>query len=121
MTEPTTTDPPVPEAPKPEVAAGSLTDALYKRADQELRAYLHKQLNPIFEECRNSNVLHSKRAATDPDWKEFKDDAWIGNAWRRFEGLAFLYLRDKWREKAVADFIAKVEAVDELRGQLEAR
>ncbi len=93
--------------------AQSITDAIHAKSDAALQAHIKAQLNPLFEEAKSQSYGELKRANPE-EWKPFKDNEWIGKAMTQYNDLAFLYLRDAWRAKAVHDFIAKVEEVHQL-------
>lgn len=90
--------------------AQSITDKIHQRSDAELKKLIEAAVMPLFEECRNMPYGDLSRAYPD-DWKDFKDNHWIGHYMQKYRDLAFLYLRDYHRAKAVDEFVRKVEEV----------
>lgn len=90
--------------------AQTITDALHAKSDAALKKHIESLLLPLFEEAKNQ-PYNELRKANSEDWKPFGDDYWIGKAMTNYRDLAFLYLRDVWREKEIHRFITKVEEV----------
>ena len=93
--------------------AQTITEILHAKSDAALKKHINNQLNPLFMEAKDAPYSELQRNNPE-EWKQFKDNPWIGEAMKRYRDLAFLYLRDNWREKAVHNFISKVEEVHQL-------
>lgn len=93
--------------------AQTITDSLHRRADKKLMDHIDDKLMPLFNEAKDEPYREMCRS--DPDsWAPFKDNCWIGSAMKEYKDLLFLYLRDKWRNREVEDFIRKVDEVRQL-------
>lgn len=97
--------------------AESLTSTLHRKSDEELKKHINSMLLPLFEEAKSMPYNDLKKANPD-DWLPFKDKFWIGEAMTTYRDLAFLYLRDHWRQKKIQDFISKVEEIEQLTKSL---
>lgn len=98
--------------------ASSITERLYAKADNDLKSKLEQSVAWVWDQ--------SGHATDQPKLEDFPDivsnytnDAqpapqkmpWIGRVINLFKAVAFAYLRDKWRNQYVSDFMAKVEAM----------
>lgn len=96
----------------------TITERLYAKADKDLKARLNDSVSWVWNETGHS--CHNPSLDDFPEVsKNFTNDGsappskmpWIGRVLELFKHVAFAYLRDKWRDKYVADFMSKVEAM----------
>ncbi len=76
-----------------------LTDLLHQRADQKLSDWLNRQIDPVTDE-----ILKTPYGA---NYKTYE-----GDRSNTFKECTFLLLREEWRRREVAEFMAKVEATN---------
>lgn len=93
--------------------ANTLTEALHKKSDEKLRKHIDGLLLPLFNEAK-AMPYTDMRKANPAEWVAFGEDYWVGKAMTTYRDLAFLYLRDHWRQKEIQNFISKVEEVEQL-------
>jgi len=81
----------------------TLTQKLHDKADRELRERIRNSMDPIWKEL-----------GANGDWQRGKEGPklpWPGPSGAEFEKVAFEYLCAPNRERAVSDFMAKVESM----------
>ena len=96
----------------------TITDRLHAKADTDLKSKLESSVAWVWDSTGHSTA--------EPNLEEFPDVSnnftndglqkptkmpWIGRVLSLFKSVAFAYLRDKWRNQYVADFMGKVEAM----------
>jgi hypothetical protein len=99
--------------------ASTITERLHAKADADLKAKLEQSVSWVWDQIGYSTRTH-------PDIKDFPDVSsnytndgqpapakmpWIGRTLGLFKEVSFAYLRDKWRDQYVSDFMGKVEAM----------
>lgn len=99
--------------------ASTITERLYAKADADLKIKLDQSVSWVWDQTGHSTLVH-------PDIKDFPNVSsnytndgqpapakmpWIGRVLGLFKEVSFAYLRDKWRNQYVADFMGKVEAM----------
>lgn len=82
----------------PNMNEQTITEKLFDKADKELKARINKSTQWIYDDARQ--VEHSEKP-------------WIGTIGVQFNELAFDYLREKYRQQAIDDFMAKVNSMAE--------
>jgi hypothetical protein len=98
--------------------ADTITQKLHERADVKLRAFCHTRFDDLFEMCEGTkgrrpavtDSLKIKSSQVFRGEKDLVEFPWHGAVWGYASEVLFMMLRDKWREKEVADFIAMVES-----------
>lgn len=99
----------------------TLTKKLHAKADRELRAKLKATFDQIWKDCDEGRPTRPKLE----DWPLLKaavkgnETPWLGDVWKTFLELAFAYQAPAAREKAVNDFMAQVENMQEQIASLE--
>ena len=101
-----------------------IAQRIYVKSDAELRKKIKESVAWVWEESGHSAPRPDSRFA------EIKSELgglsgdfsvervpWIGSASRLFEVVAFHYLRDKYRQKAISDFMQKIDEVSEAINQ----
>ncbi len=104
--------------------AATLTELLHAKADRALTRYIGELLEPLFKDCQNLDAP----AAVDLPQMPGKGCAetvtrpWIGQYYTAYRDVAFAYLQPVWRDRYLAEFIAKTESVaadlDQLRSEI---
>jgi hypothetical protein len=93
----------------------NITNILHQRADKKLNDWLNGQLEPI--------TTAVKATPHGTDWKRHEEENPEGWEYAKANGCtayyagplkisAFLHLRQEWRRREVAEFMAKVEATN---------
>jgi hypothetical protein len=98
--------------------AQPITEKLHARSDRKLKTYCNERFGDLFKLCGEHN------AGPRPALEEFpelgsmlnqiggKDEfPWHGAVWGLANTTLFAMLRDKWRDRQVAEFVAQVEAI----------
>ena len=102
------------------MSTSSITERLHAKADADLKARLNESVAWVWEETGHSSGRSNPDLTEFPEIKHhYTNDGqpapqkmpWIGRILELFKAVSFAYLRDKWRDKYVSDFMAKVEAV----------
>lgn len=100
-----------------------IAQRIYAKSDAELRKKITASVAWVWEESGHSVTRPDSRL------EEIKSEIggvgdiaidkvpWIGSASRLFEVLAFHYLRDRYRQKAISDFMQKIDEVSEAISQ----
>lgn len=101
-----------------------ITEKIFAKSDKELRAKLEQSVKWIWDESGHScerpkDVAALNKAISSNSIQEFKEMPWIGAISKLLVETAFLYLRDKYRQKAIREFMAKVESLSEQVEQLQ--
>jgi len=98
------------------VNAETITQKLQARADAKLRAFCDSRFGDLFELCgRHSRTVRPdvtkelRQQAVNIGAKEPDQFPWHGAVWAHANEVLFLLLRDEWREREVAEFMAAVE------------
>ena len=98
-----------------------ITKRICDRSDLELRKKLAASLAWIWIETgydsprpKPEQLEEVNEVIRGTGLEPYKEIPWIGAASKVFEAVTFAYLRDKYRDKAVADFIEKVEAIKDV-------
>lgn len=98
--------------------ASTITERLHAKADTDLKTKLEASVAWVWDTTGHS--CHQPELEAFPEIsKVFTNDGkaapakmpWIGRVLELFKTVAFAYLRDKWRNQYVADFMGKVEAM----------
>lgn len=99
----------------------TITERLYQKSDLELRKKIETSIAWIWDEKPTNfkfDAEQEKQFATamsgKPPYSQMKDTPWLGYAQAFFTEVAFHYLRDRYREKALTDFMTKVNSIDEI-------
>jgi hypothetical protein len=92
-----------------------LTDILHQRADKKLSDWLDGQLDPIATAIiatphQTNWKLHEEENPT--GWEYAKANGCTAYNAGPLKTSAFLHLRQEWRRREVAEFMAKVEATN---------
>jgi hypothetical protein len=102
----------------------TLTQKLHAKSDSDLRAkiiaataWIHDDLSHS-EFTSGDNADFLKLVSGSEIGNLLTKVPWIGSAINVFTETAFAYLRDKYRQRAVADFMAKVESMAEQMQEL---
>lgn len=99
--------------------SSTITERLHAKSDADLKAKLAESTkwvwdqtgyssasNPSLEEFPDVTANYTNDGKTAP-----KEMPWIGRIIELFKAVSFAYLRDKWRNKYITDFMGKVEAM----------
>ncbi len=93
----------------------TITSKLHAKADADLRKKLEESTEWVWAETGH-NAIPPKIEEHEDIKNELKkcnyalsDMPWIGAVMMAFRAVAFAYLRDKWRNRYVAEFMGKVE------------
>ncbi len=102
----------------------SITEILHARSDRKLRARLEEAVAWAWKEggqhnAKTPNSLNDLNHSLRGTGIEFSKMPWCGAISQVWVETQFLYLRDIFREKEVADFMQKVESVCEMHRELE--
>lgn len=98
--------------------ASTITERLYAKADKDLKAKLEQSVAWVWDSIGHSTAQPNLEEFPDVS-NNFTNDGvpkptqmpWIGRVLSLFKAVAFAYLRDKWRDQYVSDFMGKVEAM----------
>ena len=102
--------------------AETLTERIYQQSDKDLKRKIDQSLDWIWQESGHTATkpedsqlaeINAELRGT-ADFSEFTSMPWIGAAIGRLKVIAFHYLRNKYRNQAMTDFINKVKSVDEI-------
>ena len=101
-----------------------ITQRIYAKSDRELRAKLEASIKWVWDETRHGGAGPGEAGLAELNHElngtglpEFKDMPWIGAIQKQFVWIAFLYLRERYRNLAVTAFMEKVEAVESIINQ----
>lgn len=103
----------------------TLTEKIYAKSDAELKKKIADSVAWIWNETGHTGIKPDANQLSEingelrgsADFKEFEAMPWIGAATKRFEVIAFHYLRNKYRSQAIYDFMQKVESISEITSQ----
>lgn len=104
----------------------TLTSKIHNQADRKLRAFLSDKLGDLFDLCGKHNAdrvdfdSHPKLAelARSVGLPEKTKNVWHGAVWPFAQELAFEMLKTDWRNRAVAEWMAKVERLAEETAEI---
>lgn len=98
--------------------ASTITERLHAKADADLKAKLKQSVSWVWDSTGYSIATPALEDFPDVAANLINDGQptpskmpWIGRIVELFTAVAFAYLRDKWRDKYVLDFMDKVEAM----------
>lgn len=106
--------------------AETLTERIYQQADNDLKRKIDQSLDWIWKETGHTTTkpddsqlaeINDELRGT-ANFSEFTSMPWIGAAIGRLKVITFHYLRNKYRNQAMTDFINKVKSVDEIINNL---
>lgn len=105
------------------IVIDTLTQRIHDKSDRELRKKIDNSMDWIWEETghtghRPKDVELANLNAELSGNISYSQMPWIESVMNQFKAVAFYYLRDKYRAKALSDFMAKVESIDEIVSQL---
>jgi len=96
----------------------TITERIHAKADADLKKKLSESLAWVWNETGHGCELPKLSDFPDVTSQITNTGAatptempWIGATSNQFAAVAFAYLRDKYRARAVADFMAKVESM----------
>ena len=99
--------------------ASTITERLYAKADADLKYKLNESVKWVWEQTGHSTESHPTLEDFPDVVSNYTNDGqakpnkmpWIGRVIELFKSVSFAYLRDKWRNQYVSDFMGKIEAV----------
>lgn len=97
----------------------TITTRLHAKADADLKAKLSESVAWVWEQTGHSGHPNPKLEDFPDVASQYTNDGqaapkgmpWIGRILELFKAVSFAYLRDKWRNRYVAEFLGKVEAM----------
>jgi len=96
-----------------------ITERIFEKADCALRAKIEKDMEPLRLLLNDGQPHRFNTPSTAYDGqKQVVVQVYYRECFRNIQALAFDVLRDKNREAAIRDFMAKVESLDEQLQEL---